>query len=91
MVPTIKERPPRHRLIAVPRLPELRVAFAKPGITPAELARILKRRAQDISDVMYGHRVNLKIAEEIATYFGKPLDELFLVIDLENPDKTVAA
>jgi transcriptional regulator with XRE-family HTH domain len=74
---------PRHRA--------LRVARAEAGISLTELARELGRSKSHVCDVINGRRTSDPLAQAIAEYFGHPIEDLFVLKDLEDPDQASAA
>ena len=83
---TFRDAPRRTRIVCLPRLPELREAMAGPGIGPGELAKRLGRNRSDVNGVVLGHRISNSLAQDIARYFERPVEELFFILDLEDPE-----
>lgn len=81
----------REKIVWLPKLPELRAIKGRMGITTAELAQELGQSRHQVSKVLTGDKVSRPIALKIAKFFERPIEDLFIKVDLENPDQATAA
>ena len=84
-MPTVGARR-RVYLVYLARRAELRMTMAGHHIGPGELARILEVSRNTIYGVLQGRDSSERTARAIAEFFERPLEDLFLIVDLENPD-----
>jgi transcriptional regulator with XRE-family HTH domain len=81
----------RERIVLLPKVRELAIARAMAGVSVNNIAEDLGTTPHHISHVMTGNVLSNKIARQLAEYFGRPVEELFKAVDLENPDQASAA
>jgi transcriptional regulator with XRE-family HTH domain len=87
---TARDRTHSHE-VWLPRVKALRIKRAETGIPCTQIAQDLERNRSHVSDVMNGRRTSGVLARAIADYFGVPVEELFICVDLEAPPKASAA
>jgi transcriptional regulator with XRE-family HTH domain len=74
----------RAKPVYLPRLPEIRIERARRGLSIPEMAQEMGLRRWTLAHVLTGDKLSRSVAERIAVYFGRPIDELFLMLDLEH-------
>ncbi len=88
MMKRVLERSRPEYLVYLARRPELRRAMAGPNIKPGELARLLGLRRSTVYGVLQGRESSKRVATAICEYFNRPIEELFMVIDLEDQENS---
>ncbi|MEW6351432.1 MAG: helix-turn-helix transcriptional regulator [Thermodesulfobacteriota bacterium] len=80
----VTKRARREYLVYLARRPEVRKLMAEPNIRPKELAQELGLQRNTVYGVLQGRESSKRVAEKICAYFGRPLEDLFFVLDLED-------
>ena len=76
----------------IARIREIRIIKAENRLSCREIAEDLGYPPHRISHIIGGHQVATpKIAQDLAKYFNRDVKELFICIDLENPDEFLKA
>jgi DNA-binding XRE family transcriptional regulator len=78
-------------IVLMAKTKEIRVAKARAGVTYKELADAIGETRWQMEHALRGHQKANRYAEKVADFFEMPVEQLFLAIDLENPDRAVAA
>jgi len=87
-----KRAPRRRRPGFLPKTKALRVKRAEIGVTVTRMAQDLGRNRCYLFRIFRGaENPSEAVARSIAEYFGARVEDLFTVVDLENPDGAAAA
>ena len=80
------------RKIWIARIREMRIVKAESGLSFRQIAEDVGYAPHRLSHVMGGHQITTpEIAKDLAEYFNRDIKELFICIDLENPDDYLKA
>jgi hypothetical protein len=77
----------RVRRVWLPRLPEIRAARARTGVTIPAMAADLGLKRWQLAHTLNGIKTSVTMPAKVAAYFEVPVGELFYVVDLEHLPK----
>jgi transcriptional regulator with XRE-family HTH domain len=87
--------PKRQRLVLLPKIRRLAIERAAAGKTVKEIAQETGLSYPVLTHLLsgsqYSNEYATRMAKKLADYFGRPLEELFFSVDLENPDDSAVA
>ncbi len=80
----------RQKLVYLPKLKEVRAARTRAKVSVPDIAAAVGPNKWQVGQMLGGNKVSKLLAEKIAAYFDMRIDELFIEIDLEDPDEAMA-
>ena len=82
----------REKIVWLPRVRDIRLAKAAVGISVRNMAEDLGLNTWRLQHILGGQQFcTQSIANKVAAYFNRDVKELFICIDLENPDDFLRA
>ena len=82
----------REKIVYVPRVRDIRLAMADSDISVRRLAIDLQESLWTLRHSLRGHTFcPSTVADKVAGYLDRDVKDLFIVIDLENPDMLLKA
>ena len=82
----------REKIVYIPRVRDIRLAMADNDISVRALANDLTESLWTLRHSLRGHTFcPATVADKVANYLDRDVRDLFIVIDLENPDDFLKA
>lgn len=82
----------RAKIVYIPRVRDIRLAMADNDISVRRLANDLNESLWTLRHSLRGHTFcPSTVADKVAGYLDRDVKDLFIVIDLENPDMLLKA
>ena len=82
----------REKIVYVPRVRDIRLAMADNDISIRALSNDLKESLWTLRHALRGHTFcPSTVADKVAGYLDRDVKDLFIVIDLENPEMFLKA
>ena len=69
----------------MPRDEPLSVAIAHAGVTQTQIAKDIGVDPRTLNQVINGNKMSAVMAQKLADYFNRDINDLFFAVDLRNP------